>query len=93
MVQPSAKFIFFDTVLRGESFRETFLHVGELRSLVSPNVRMMALTESISRSAREFSQRLLGMHSPKVFAISPSKANIKFHVCHGFESIEEAFTP
>ena len=81
-------YIIFD--YRGESFREVFLRVGELRSLVLPNVKVMALTATISQSSRLFVQRLLGMHNPNVFAISP--ANIVYSVVR-IDSLNDAFSP
>ena len=77
---------------RGESFREALLHVGELRSLVTPSVRVLAMTATISRPSREYIQTLLGMHSPKVFTMSPCKDNIKYSLC-SCDSLEEAFSP
>ena len=83
-------YIIFD--YRGESFREVFLQVGELRSLVLPNVKVMALTATISQSSRLFVQRLLGMHNPNAFTISPCKANIVYSVVR-IDSLYDDFSP
>ena len=81
-------YIIFD--YRGESFREVFLRVGELRSLALPNVKVMALTATISQSSRLFVQRLLGMHNPNVFTISPCKA---VYSVVRIDSLYDAFSP
>jgi superfamily II DNA helicase RecQ len=75
----------------GELFREIFLRVGELHSLVSPNIKFLAMTATISLSSREYIQELLRMHSPKV-VMSPCKPNIMYALIK-CESLLEAFTP
>ena len=64
--------------------------LGELRSLISPDVRLLALTATITKHAREHSQTLQGMISPTVIALSPCKDNIYFEIVQ-CESIEEGF--
>lgn len=76
----------------GESFREIFLHLGEIRSLVSPHVRILAMTATISRSSRELVQNLVGMHAPQVIALSPCKENIYYSI-QSCESITEVIMP
>ena len=65
-------------------------HLGELRSLISPDVRLLALTATITKHAREHSQTLLGMISPTVIALSPCKDKIYFEIVQ-CESIEKGF--
>lgn len=74
----------------GETFRETLSRLGELRSLISPDVRLLALAATITKHAREHSQTLLGMISPTAIALSPCKDNIYFEIVQ-CESIEEGF--
>jgi ATP-dependent DNA helicase RecQ len=77
---------------RGESFREVFLRVVELRILVPPNVPVLAITATISPSSRECIQEVLGMHSPKLVVMSPSKPNM-FNTLTKCDSVDEVFSP
>ena len=77
---------------RGETFREAYLRVGELRSLVPPSVRVLAMTATISTPSRKCVQELVGMHSPQIFTLSPCKENIYYCVVK-CDSVSEVFTP
>uniref|UniRef100_A0A1X7V2R8 Helicase ATP-binding domain-containing protein n=1 Tax=Amphimedon queenslandica TaxID=400682 RepID=A0A1X7V2R8_AMPQE len=68
------------------------LHVGEICSLIPPHVSVLALTATISCSSREEVQSLLGMKSPRVITMSPSKDNIKYSI-EKFSTLDEVFTP
>ena len=69
-----------------------FLCVGEVRSLTSPDVRILAMTATISRTSRESIQKLLGMCTPIVYTMSPCKANIYYSV-QTCDSVSDAFIP
>ena len=47
---------------RGNSFRETYQRLGEIKSLIPPHVHVMALTATASNTTRNQVYRLLGMH-------------------------------
>ena len=76
---------------RGETFRKEFLLIGEARSLVPDNVRMMALTAIATRSTREEVCRRLGMVKPVLVTESPNRTNIKYTI-KSAENIEETFS-
>lgn len=68
------------------------LRVGELRSLVSCDVNVMALTATATKGLREEVQHIIGMKSPYILALTPSRENIMLVVkCK--DSLVEAFTP
>ncbi|XP_065905622.1 ATP-dependent DNA helicase RecQ-like [Dysidea avara] len=64
--------------------------IVEVRSLIPPSVHMMCLTAT--KSLREEVIAILGMKSPEVIAVSPSKLNITFMI-KKFDNIQEAFSP
>ena len=66
--------------IRGESFREEYTRLGELRSLVPPTCKFMALTATASRSTREKITRSLVMWKPITIHIPPQKKNILYCV-------------
>lgn len=78
---------------RGESFRKEFARLGEVRSLLAENVRVMALTATAKISSRRAICRVLGMSRPVIVSESPNKPNIKYSVHLKSCSIEEAFAP
>lgn len=75
---------------RGDTFRREFSRIGELRSIVSSNVNMMALTATASRSLRRDVMKQLGMRNSLVVCVSPNKPNIKY-VVKRFVTLEESF--
>lgn len=77
---------------RGESFRRVLFQVGELRSLVSSDVNVMALNATATKGVREEVQHIIGMKSPYNLALTSSRANIMLVVKH-YDSLIEAFTP
>ena len=76
--------------LRGESFRKTLLRIGEVRSLVSSSVHMMALTATANKALRDQVISILGMKSPKVVAVSPAKFNLMY-ILKRSDDYQEAF--
>ena len=77
----------------GETFRREFLHLGEVRSLVDPEVRIMALTATATKTTRKCVCNTLGMKHPTVVTQSPNKQNIKYIVNTKAASLEEMFAP
>ena len=77
---------------RGETFRKEFLSIGEARSLVPDNVRMMALTATATRTTRQQICRRLGMVKPHIVTESPNRQNIHYAV-QVAGNIEETFAP
>lgn len=77
---------------RGESFRKVLLRIGEIRSLISSCVCVMALTATATKALRQDVQKIIGMKSPAIIALSPSKPNIMFAM-RWHETVVEAFQP
>ena len=77
---------------RGETFRPALLRIGDIRSIIPEDVRMLALTATATRALQVKVAALLGMHTPIVIAVSPCKANIMYAVST-CSSISETFRP
>lgn len=78
------------THCRGEEFRKEYSRLGEIRSILSQDVNVMALTATATKSLREDVMKLLGMKSAVVVAVNPDKANIKYEVAP-FISMNKTF--
>eukprot|EP00731_Ephydatia_muelleri_P010824 Em0005g1410a len=76
----------------GESFRKEFRQLGEIRSLIPPFTRVMALTATASTKTRQEVIHILGMRNPSINAISPHKSNIIYWVAER-ESVEKCLAP
>ena len=66
--------------------------LGEIRSILPPNVRIMALTATATKSFRLAVSALIGLRDPFVLTINPCKANLLYAVGQ-LKSIEDTFTP
>ena len=79
---------------RGDAyeFRVSFQRLGELRSIIPPQVNVMALTATATKTLRLQVCGILGMHDPILVEVSPEKSNI-FSATGTFTSIIEIFTP
>ena len=64
--------------------------IGEVRSILPCSVPVAALTATATGQLRHEIARTIGMHKPKVVALSPDKENITYHV-GTFSSISETF--
>lgn len=64
----------------GESFRTAFSRIGDLRSLLPMNVKIMALTATATTETFHVVSNRLGMKSPCLIALPPSRDNIMYHV-------------
>ena len=82
----------FKLVFRGETFRGALLRIGEIRSILPESVKIMALTATATKEARNTIIRILGLRNPKVIAICPCKDNIMLAIS-SFLTIEESFSP
>ena len=79
-------------VYRGHSFRKEFSHLGEIRSVVSETVHLMALTATATLSTPRFI--IKNLCTPAVVYIQPVKDNIAYFVSDKpKEGIQEAFQP
>lgn len=77
---------------RGDFFRREFSMLGEVRSLIPPEVHIMALTATASVKTRDRIIKMLGMDNPCVISVSPHNANMVYWVFPK-TSIEEDFGP
>ena len=77
---------------RGDSFREEYGKLQQLRSVLHPEVNIMALTATATRSLRDEIAVSLDMKNMCTISISPDKANIRYVVLK-FETIEKTFGP
>ena len=66
--------------------------LGEIRSLLPPSVRVMALTATATNAVRCSVTRTLGMDKPVVVALSPCKANLVYNVGK-YTTVVETFKP
>ena len=71
---------FFDKILllyyRGDTFRKAFTELGEIRSLIPSQVRVMTLTATATKATRHAVCHLLGMQSPHLVYKVPNRTNI-----------------
>ena len=77
---------------RGESFRKEYRRLGELRSLVPPECKFIALTATASRSIMQKIMRSLMMWNPITIYVPPQKKNIIYSI-KAKESIESMVKP
>ena len=78
---------------RGETFRKAFSKIGEVRSLLSPEVNVMALTATATKSTRNHVCKSLGMRNPVIVSHSPNKVNIRYSVAKIESSLEDLLAP
>ena len=69
-----------------------FSHLGEVQSLLPPNVNIMALTATATITLRSEICGVLGMKDQYVVTVSPEKNNVILQVSK-FESLESTFNP
>ena len=78
---------------RGKEFRKEFSHIGEVRSLIPSDVRLMALTATATKQSRRDICKVLGMKNPVVVSVTPNKPNIKYEVIQRCGTLEETLAP
>ena len=80
------------SVVRGDSFLTTIKRIGEIRSLISDRVNVIALAATATRKLQKCIEDILGMNKPALITTSPCKANIMYGVGK-FKTITETFSP
>eukprot|EP00731_Ephydatia_muelleri_P002966 Em0001g2966a len=76
----------------GETFRQTLMRVGEIRSLLPENVAILALTATATTQLRRQVTSIIGLRDPVVVSISACKKNICYAVS-SHSTIFETFNP
>ena len=64
----------------GDQFRQTFAKIGDLRSLLSADVNILALTATATMETYSSAVSRLGMRDPVLVSVPPERANIYFTV-------------
>ena len=78
---------------RGDTFRKAFSELGEVRSSLSRQVKLMALTATATKVTRRSVERSLGMVSAMIVCDPPNRPNIKYNVCLNPGTLEVVFAP
>ena len=79
-------------IYRGKTFRKLLTRIGEIKSLLPPTVKIMALTATATTKLRTEVSNMIGLSNELVIARVPSKPNILYEV-QSFSSINETFLP
>ena len=79
---------FISMYCRGESFRNDFLLLGEIRSIIPSSTNVLALTATASKAVFETAVTTLHMRNPEVIAATPERPNIFLSVVEKKEIIE-----
>jgi len=64
----------------GDRFRVTFSHIGDIRSLIPKQVKIMALTATASENTLRIAVKRLSLKDPVIIALSPYRENISYYV-------------
>ena len=64
----------------GDQFRQTFALIGDLRSLIPSNVKLLALTATATIETYQCVVKRLSMDNPVLVSISPERSNIIYLV-------------
>lgn len=83
----------YNYLCRGDTFRQAFSQLGEVRSLIPQGVHVMALTATATKATRTAVCHKIGMVCPMVVWQLPNKLNIKYVVVLQPGAIEDVFTP
>ena len=78
---------------KGKQFRKEYSCLGEMRGLLSTDVRIMALTATTTESTRKEICKSLGLVDPAFVLRSPEKPNIIYNVVLKTSELEEVFVP
>lgn len=76
----------------GERILGQYAWLGEMRSILSPYVKTMALTATATKKVSESIVTTLGIANAEVVSVSPDKSNIAYNVS-SFKSINQTFGP
>ena len=77
--------------IRGTTFREALLKVGEVRSILPQKTPVMALTATATRSLQFELIDIVGMISPSLLVLPPCKPNLTYKVL-SYTSLKDNFT-
>lgn len=66
--------------IRGDSFREAFARIGELRSIIPDDVHIIALTATATMETFHVVKSRLSLIDPVIVAMSPDRPNLKLSV-------------
>lgn len=64
----------------GDQFRRAFSLIGDLRSLLPSDTKVMALTATATKETYDCAVKYLSMKEPVLVALSPDRGNIKYTV-------------
>ena len=70
----------YNFIIRGDNFRVAFSQIGDLRSIMSQNVRILALTATATSEVYKAVRNRLSLDDPAVIGLPPSRDNIKYYV-------------
>ena len=73
-------FTYNNFTIRGDNFRVAFSQIGDLRSIMSQNVRILALTATATSEVYKAVRNRLSLDDPAVIGLPPSRDNIKYYV-------------
>jgi bloom syndrome protein len=65
---------------RGDSFRIAYAHLEEIRSYLSADVNIIALTATATKSTFDTICSRLSLHNPLVVGCAPARPNISYVV-------------
>ena len=78
---------------RGRDFRTEFANISEVRSLVPPQVPLMALTATASRATRQAIMKSLNMSTnTEIVSVLPNKVNVMYSVVKSDGDMDEAMS-
>ena len=77
---------------RGETFRKTLLRIGEVRSILPPNINILALTATATHSLRSMVSTMIGLYDPAVVCVSPCIKNMMYTVS-SYKTIGDTIKP
>lgn len=67
---------FYHILYRGDQFRTAYATLGDLCSIISSNVNIMALTATATWATFEIVKERLSLHNPIVIGVSPDRPDI-----------------
>ena len=73
-------FTYSNFIIRGDNFRVAFSQIGDLRSIMPQNVRILALTAMATSEVYKAVRNRLSLDDPAVIGLPPSHDNIKYYV-------------
>ena len=68
------------SLTQGDDFHVAFSQIGNLRSIISQNVHVLALTATATSDFFTAVKKRLCLDCPTLVGVSPSRENIKYHV-------------